>query len=157
MTPISQGIRGLNGTAVQLGYSNHMGLAFQQILGLRGELETVVSGLLEQVSDVAVRFFQRFPGDKKAGSSCLFTNQLQTMFEISGQLPVIAFRRASGTKALPDDVIDGLFFQDNINTMIFDKVKLYGLGLFVVRFNLFKHFFNVGHQAAVSVGDQFNA
>ena len=123
MAAISQGIRGLNGSAVNLGYSDHKESAFQQIVGFRGELETIVTGLSEKASDVDVWFFQRLPGDKKASPACFFTNQLQTMFEISRQLAVIALRSASGTEALLDDVIDGLFFQDDVNTMIFNKLK----------------------------------
>jgi hypothetical protein len=63
------------------------------------------------------------------------------MFEVGGQIPIIPFRRALGIEALSDDGVDGLFFQDNVNTMIFDKVKLNGLGLFIEGFELLKDFF----------------
>ena len=59
------------------------------------------------------------------------------MFEISGQPAIVVFRLASFAEALPDDVVDGLFFQDNVNIMIFKKVQFNFFDLIIMGCNFF--------------------
>jgi hypothetical protein len=131
-----------------------MGSAFQQVVGFRGQLGMVFAVLSEELGDVSSGFSSASRVMKKAGSPGFFTNQLEAMFKIGGQIPVVLLRRSSGGEAFFDDGVDGLLFQDDINTMILDKVKLYGFGLFIKGFDLFEHFFDVGHLPAISIGNQ---
>ena len=113
--------------------------------------------IFDQVCDIPFRIQQGLSRDKKTVAVGPFPGQLEAVLKVTAYFLIHIFKLEGGRYQFLDDKINGVFFKNDINIMLIEKVQLNFFDFIIMGFNSFNYPADVQRVSGIGCGNNIDA